>query len=123
MKKKKTFRDGTVNLVFSSLDELLAGFERNNPGGWEFRRIPGRQPYSSVVKQANPTTKGTVVYLVETEGSPEGTEFFYLDTSLIRGILSSYDTVLQLVRMEFDGGRLADGIGEHKVYGHVNSQF
>jgi len=123
MAEQEGFREGTVNLVFSSMDELLMSFKENYEGSGEFRRVPGRHPYPSVLEQADPSVKGTIVYLVESEDSPAGTMFGKQDKEAIQRILDSYDTVLQLTRVSFDGGKIADGIGEHKVYGHINSQF
>jgi hypothetical protein len=116
-------REGTVNLIFSSMDELLTNFQKSYVGPGEFHRVPGRHPYSSVLEQADPSIKGTIVYLVETDDSPEGMMFSKLEKDVILKILDSYDTVLQIFRVSFDGGKIADGVAEHKVYGYINSQF
>ena len=123
MAEQNGFREGTVNLVFSSMDELLTNFQENYKGQGELKRVPGRHPYSSVLEQADPSAKGTIAYLVECEDSPAGMGFGRQDKADIQRILDAYDTVLQLTRVSFDGGNIADGCGEHKVYGHINSQF
>jgi hypothetical protein len=123
MSKQEGFREGTVNLVFSSMGELLTKFQKNYQGQGELRRVPGRHHYSSVLEQADPSAKGTIAYLVECEDSPAGIDFGRQDKSDIQKILDAYDTVLQLTKASFDGGNVIDGCSEHKVYGHINSQF
>lgn len=122
MSDQKAFRDGTVNLVFSSVDELLQNFEENYRNSGEFRRIPGVHSYSDILKVVDPTVSGTVIYLVQVDDNSEGSEFGYLGLEAYR-IMAPFDTVLQLSRLNSAIVGVVDGMGQHKVYDQIYSEF
>lgn len=121
--KENKFRNNSVNLVFSSIDDLLDKFSSSYTGNAKIVRVAGRHLYSHVNPKINRPISMTIVYLVETKDNPTGKVFDQLSQEEFNDFVKPYDTVLQLTRISFDGGDAAEGMLAHKVYGHTNSKL
>jgi len=117
------FRKDTVNLVFSGVEEILECFQENYSGIGQLIRIPCRHPYSSVVQIADRKVTGTKIYLVETKDTPTGKLFRTQPHAIIKNIVESYDTVLQLTLGSLESEIRSYGTVLHKVNGTILSEF
>ncbi len=121
--KESGFRLDTRNLVMSGLEVELAKMEeqlRNSP--FQVTRLPALRDYSQIPDVLHVEGNGSHVYLLKTSDIA-GVGIGYLDPAQAREWFKDLDTVLAITQATFDGGSIATGTCEIKVYGQYAGMF